>query len=659
MIKKIMGVLLCAAVCMAAVAPVIAQPSLFVSQLDIDWPQFHYDEAHVGFSPSEAPNTSEIAWVSEDIGAVPLSSLIVANGKVFAYCSKMHVDSDYSYLVALDESNGERIWTTQIATREYGSWATPAYTDGSVFVSSRDKVYRIDADGGAVIWEFKSPGGYGSFISGPVVTSRAVYVGDWNGCHYYCIDKNNGTEIWDFTVSGYAQSVPAIAYDTVYFGSAYSGDNRVYCVDACSGKEVWNTSFPIDKSVCGSVTIADKIVYLTTYDFCGTGIFYALNAVNGSKVWEHTIERTDSTPAYYPSPVRDYVYAAGGFTTKEVCCFDAKNGSLVWRVSGLGSWTNSPVVSKDGKVFVGKEGGGGMTPGYVGLYCLDALTGDELWHTEYGGSSPAIANGFVYTIGADGRVYAFGNSTLPDLAVEANAPDNEYVVGKKGNITATIENIGKANVTTTFKVELRHKVDVLAEQTVNPPLNISNLREVVFEWTPEEPGEHRLTVEVDPPPGNVSKSNPRNNIAFVIVTVESSNMFDTDHGTYPSICGTHYGAIILKQNISVNRIYTYPCAGTGGHTEHVKIWNESTGECVVAGWKGYTEEYHNLSFNTTLTLRKGVVYSYIITTGSYPQIIHAPYKHITSGNITCTRFEDANGKEYDDWLPAFRLWYAA
>ncbi|KAF5434221.1 hypothetical protein C5S35_14930, partial [Candidatus Methanophagaceae archaeon] len=67
--------------------------------------------------------------------------------------------------------------------------------------------------------------------------------------------------------------------------------------------------------------------------------------------------------------------------------------------------------------------------------------------------------------------------------------------------------------------------------------------------------------------------------------------------------------------------------------------------------------YHNLSFNTTLTLREGIVYSYIITTGSYPQIIHAPYKQVTGGgNITCTRFEDANGKAYNDWIPAIRLW---
>jgi len=148
-------------------------------------------------------------------------------------------------------------------------------------------------------------------------------------------------------------------------------------------------------------------------------------------------------------------------------------------------------------------------------------------------------------------------------------------------------------------------------------------------------------------------------VLIINVTV-ASNEFDTDKGTYPSISGTHYGTIIPNRNITVNRIYSYPCAGTGGHIEYAKIWNETTGECAVAEWNGYhVADYHNLTFNTTLTLEKDVIYNYIIETGSYPQIIHAPYKLLNEGNITCTSFEDANGKEYNDWIPAFRLWYAS
>lgn len=87
------------------------------------------------------------------------------------------------------------------------------------------------------------------------------------------------------------------------------------------------------------------------------------------------------------------------------------------------------------------------------------------------------------------------------------------------------------------------------------------------------------------------------------------------------------------------------------------IWNETTGDCAIAEWNGYIGDYHNLSFNQTLRLQEGIIYSYIIKTGSYPQIIHAPYKHVIGGNITCTEFVDANGKVYHDRIPAIRLFY--
>jgi len=143
----------------------------------------------------------------------------------------------------------------------------------------------------------------------------------------------------------------------------------------------------------------------------------------------------------------------------------------------------------------------------------------------------------------------------------------------------------------------------------------------------------------------------------VFEEVEPGTCFETGEGAYPSIFGTHYGEIIPDQNVTVNTIYTYPCTGTGGHTKSAVIWNETTGDCAVAEWDGYIGDYHNLSFNLTLTLQEGIIYSYIIKTGSYPQIIHAPYKHVNGGNITCTEFVDANGKVYHDWIPAIRLLY--
>ncbi|MCK4347823.1 MAG: DUF5060 domain-containing protein, partial [Thermoplasmatales archaeon] len=56
-----------------------------------------------------------------------------------------------------------------------------------------------------------------------------------------------------------------------------------------------------------------------------------------------------------------------------------------------------------------------------------------------------------------------------------------------------------------------------------------------------------------------------------------STVFDTGKGTYPSIFGTHNGTIKPTDDIKVQKMYTYPCSGTGGHSEYVKIWN-------ISGW---------------------------------------------------------------------------
>ena len=135
------------------------------------------------------------------------------------------------------------------------------------------------------------------------------------------------------------------------------------------------------------------------------------------------------------------------------------------------------------------------------------------------------------------------------------------------------------------------------------------------------------------------------------------SVFDTDSPTnpYPSISGTHNGTITPNVDITVNKLYTYPCAGTGGHTEYAKIWNSSWDE-AEAHWNGYVGDWHNLSFNNTFVLYQNETYNYTIRTGSYPQIIHEQTKDVEGGTITCTSFVDANRKEYNDRIPAIRLW---
>ena len=125
---------------------------------------------------------------------------------------------------------------------------------------------------------------------------------------------------------------------------------------------------------------------------------------------------------------------------------------------------------------------------------------------------------------------------------------------------------------------------------------------------------------------------------------------------YPSISGIHNGTITPSQNITVHKLYTYPCTGTGGHTEYARIWNSSTLD-VTATWNGYKGDWHNVSFNRSFTLLANEPYNYTIRTGSYPQIHHESTLPTANGWINCTQFIDANGKIYYGWIPAVKLFW--
>ena len=133
-------------------------------------------------------------------------------------------------------------------------------------------------------------------------------------------------------------------------------------------------------------------------------------------------------------------------------------------------------------------------------------------------------------------------------------------------------------------------------------------------------------------------------------------IFDTGSPSnpYPSIMGNYTGTITPNQTITVSKLYTYPCEGTGGHTEYAKIYNDSLSFETLPR-DGYKGDWHNISFNQSFTLVKNKTYNYTIVTGSYPQIHHTPALPTTNGWINCTEFIDANGKKYYNWIPAIRL----
>ncbi|HIH94629.1 TPA: PQQ-binding-like beta-propeller repeat protein, partial [Methanosarcina acetivorans] len=388
------------------------------------WYQFHGKVDHLGYSES-GPKTNRTEWVSEDIDAISSSSPVVAGGKVFVICGAGGMEEstdDIPQLVALDEFNGDIIWNVSIPKAVYGSWASPAYDNGMVFTATGPELGCYDAETGEKIWCFNDTvGSQGAVNSGPAIADGMVIFSDWDGSHYYCLDEDTGYLLWSFEVVGDGQSVPAYADGKFYltswgYGSSYAG--HAYCVDAVTGEQVWHIN-NIEQNFCGSPAYKDGVLYLTTYNFYGDGDLLALDAADGSIIWQQTIQRTDSTPAF----AYGNVYVCGGcagFSNVQTYCFNATTGTPVWSTpsktgdnGGIGDWTCSVAVA-DGLVYVGTAGDGYF--GYANIYALDAFTGEVAWHTPHAGSTPAISDGMLFSIGGDQKVYAFKDSLTSPVA---------------------------------------------------------------------------------------------------------------------------------------------------------------------------------------------------------------------------------------------------
>ena len=118
--------------------------------------------------------------------------------------------------------------------------------------------------------------------------------------------------------------------------------------------------------------------------------------------------------------------------------------------------------------------------------------------------------------------------------------------------------------------------------------------------TPLPAGEYLIGMNAEDEAGN------RDIDGTIVFTAGITKVFDTGapSNPYPSIAGTHTGTIMPNRTITVNKLYTYPCAGTGGHTEYARIWNKTWN--ATATWNGYASAFYLLFLGFTDTEKERI-----------------------------------------------------
>ncbi|HKE96873.1 MAG TPA: PQQ-binding-like beta-propeller repeat protein [Povalibacter sp.] len=300
-------------------------------------------------------------------------------GRPAAIGDSLYVTSDSGYLYRLDKISGKERWRARIDT------GSPP---------------RIPTNQEKSRWDR-----YGSSV---IADGHTLYVASRDS-HLYAIDMDQGRQIWRVAAGDMMTATPALYRDTVVFAAF---DGKVQAVSARDGKARW--IYDAKLAVAGDLVIDRDRVLLgsRTYDLV------ALDAATGAEQWKH----------YYwfswiesPPVVHDDVVYTGSSDATGVYALNSKDGSLRWKTAVPG-WAWARTAVNDDFVIAGTVGSGAY-PGFRSgaLVALERRSGAMRWLyldppakevVEAGkgwgfGAAPLIADGVVYAVDLNGRVYAF------------------------------------------------------------------------------------------------------------------------------------------------------------------------------------------------------------------------------------------------------------
>ena len=360
----------------AVIIILLVSPLLFFQTSNVqaavsgdDWPMFHHDLAHTGYSTSSQLTTKPVElWASpKGFGGSP----IVAMGYVYIM--------DSSNLYCIRTSDGHQVWNQSLP-----SSSSPAFYSGYIYTP----LTAYNASTGEMVLNYTNYQGYTS----PTVSEDMIYFGSVLGKNVLALNATTGGKIWNYSTEGEVTSSPAVANGRVYFAS---WDGNIYALDALTGNKIWNFKMNApSRYMDSSPAISDDRVYISGWDN-----IYCLDAATGAKFWNYSAQSGLSSPA-----VSNGVVYVGSFGSK-IIALNASTGTHVWN-STEGS-SSSPAVA-GGIVYIGDS---------TRMVALNASTGVKIWNytfqpTEYFmNSSPAIAEGVLYT-SSNQALYAFGTPTI-------------------------------------------------------------------------------------------------------------------------------------------------------------------------------------------------------------------------------------------------------
>ncbi len=175
-----------------------------------------------------------------------------------------------------------------------------------------------------------------------------IYFGTTEDNKVYCLDAATGRKLWDFFTDGPVRLAPTVYKGRVYVGS---DDGCVYCLDAATGKLVWKFNAAPEPTrilgrgkMCSLWPIRTGVIVDKDTAYFGAGLFpaervfiYALNANDGSVIWKNDTAnftpgsgaRGGFTPQGYVLASNEFVFFPSGRALP--ACFSREDGRFLYQ----------------------------------------------------------------------------------------------------------------------------------------------------------------------------------------------------------------------------------------------------------------------------------------------------------------------------------------
>ena len=231
---------------------------------------------------------------------------------------------------------------------------------------------------------------YGS----PVIKENLIYVGGYDGKvrAFLFEDERLRSELrWisrQGDIGGSIIGGLAVADGRIYFGAS---DGIVYALDAVDGHKLW--TFETGSKIWSTPTVEGDTLFISDFDH----ELYALNTADGTQKWDSAF-KTEGTIVSTPVVSGGRVYI--GSFDRRVYAVDITSGKEVWRFPKTddeadipSGWFWATLLLHNGAIYAPNLDGK--------VYVLDAASGNRIADYNLGGpvsSSPVVVNDLIIVV---------------------------------------------------------------------------------------------------------------------------------------------------------------------------------------------------------------------------------------------------------------------